>query len=165
MLFVLRLRIPLYATLVLFSLLVFCLCCARLNFTTTKLDGYEPIVVELLVTTLLTIPWALYIIYCISKRVETKYVSKFREEIVGLAILWLFWIVGAADASGIWPDVSGCLQDRECQVMSALLAFSWLAWVTLFAILVLDTLFVIANKFWMEPIHGRLDPRMSRVMA
>ena len=66
---------------------------------------------------------------------------------------------------GIWPDISGCLQNQECQVMSALLAFSWLAWVTLSAILVLDTLFVIANKFWMEPIHGRLDPRMSRVMA
>lgn len=41
----------------------------------------------------------MFSIYCIYKRVETKYVSKFREEIIGLAILWLFWIVGAADAS------------------------------------------------------------------
>jgi len=165
MLFVLRLRIPLYATLVLFSFVLFCLCCARLNFTTTDLKAYDPIIVELLVTALLTIPWALYIIYCIHKRVETKYVSKFREEIIGLAILWILWIVGAADASGIWGTLSGCLRFTECQVLSALLAFSWLGWATLSAILVLDTLFVIANKFWMEPLHGRLDPRMSRVMA
>ncbi|KAF8730002.1 hypothetical protein AX14_005839 [Amanita brunnescens Koide BX004] len=165
MLFVLRLRIPLYAILVLFSFVLFCLCCARLNFTTVDLKFYDPIIVELLVTALITIPWASYIIYCIHKRVETKYVSKFREEIISLAILWIFWIVGAADASGIWGTLSGCLQNRECQVLSALLAFSWLGWATLTAILVLDTLFVIANKFWMEPLHGRLDPRMSRVMG
>ncbi|KAK2460417.1 hypothetical protein APHAL10511_007582 [Amanita phalloides] len=165
MLFVLRLRIPLYGTLVLFSLLLFCLCCARLNYTTSEFGFYEPIIVELLVTTLLTIPWALYIIYCIHKRVETKYVSKFREEIIGLAVLWLFWIVGAADASAIWVTLPNCQQDRPCQVLSALLAFAWLGWVTLSGILVLDTLFVVANKYWVEPLHGRLDPRISRVLG
>ncbi|KIL64355.1 hypothetical protein M378DRAFT_186769 [Amanita muscaria Koide BX008] len=160
MLIVQQLRVPLYAALILFSFLLFCLCCARLHYTTTELLYYDPIVVELLVTTLLTVPFAGYIIYCIYKRVETKYVSRFREEIAGLAVLWLFWIVGAGEASAIW-GVLGVCQSSPCQVVSALIAFSWLGWITLSGILVLETLFVVANKFWMEPLHGRLDPRIS----
>jgi len=152
-----------YGALILFSFLLFCLCCARLNYTSVK-GFYDPIIVELLVTSLLTIPWASYIIYCIYKRVETKYVSKFREEIIGLSVLWIFWIVGAADASAIWGTLSVCLHFSQCEVLSALMAFSWLGWITLSGILVLDTLFVVANKFWMEPLHGRLDPRMSRAI-
>ena len=38
-------------------------------------------------------------IYSITKRYENRYVSKFRDEIIGLSVLWLFWMVGTAVAT------------------------------------------------------------------
>ena len=37
--------------------------------------------------------------YSIYKRYENPYLSTFLGEIIGLSILWLFWIVGTAIAS------------------------------------------------------------------
>ena len=37
--------------------------------------------------------------YSIHKRYENPYLSTFLGEIIGLSVLWLFWIVGAAIAS------------------------------------------------------------------
>jgi len=82
----------------------------------------EPIVAELLVSTLFTIPWSLYMwviwviltedpfklkrwwslcysIFAIYKRFEHPYFATFATEIAGLSFLWLFWIVGAGTAS------------------------------------------------------------------
>jgi hypothetical protein len=42
-----------------------------------------------------------------------------------------------------------------------MLAFAWLGWITLTALLVLAGLFCVANKALNEPLHGRWDPRMS----
>ena len=38
-------------------------------------------------------------IHSIHKRAEHRLVSTFRGELIGLGILWLFWLVGAAVAS------------------------------------------------------------------
>ena len=38
-------------------------------------------------------------IYSIHKRYENRFVSKFRDEIIALSILWLFWIVGTGIAT------------------------------------------------------------------
>jgi len=38
-------------------------------------------------------------IVCIHKRIENKFVFTFRGELVGLGVLWLFWIIGAAITS------------------------------------------------------------------
>ena len=38
-------------------------------------------------------------IICIHNRIENKFVSTLRGELVGLGVLWLFWIVGAAIVS------------------------------------------------------------------
>ena len=37
--------------------------------------------------------------YSIYKRYENPYLSTFLGEIIGLSVLWLFWIVGTAIAS------------------------------------------------------------------
>ena len=77
----------------------------------------DPIVVELLFTMLLTIPWSIFMsvhlsflfhfthfflnssMYSIHRRDENPYLSTFLGEVIGLSVLWLFWIVGAAIAS------------------------------------------------------------------
>jgi len=37
--------------------------------------------------------------FSIHKRYENRYISTFLAEIVGLAVLWLFWIGGAGAAT------------------------------------------------------------------
>jgi len=164
------LRIGLYVALGIISFLVFCLSAARLQYTThlpkgDPLNGghnfYDPIVAELLVTTLMTMPWCGFIIFCIHKRVESRLVSTFRGEIIGLVILWLFWIVGASVASSMWGNLMWCQEFNACRVLSALVAFCWLGWIVITAILVVSLLFSFANKALLEPLHGRWDPRAS----
>ncbi|KAF8153748.1 hypothetical protein B0H34DRAFT_661348 [Crassisporium funariophilum] len=164
-------RIALYGALIFFSFILFCLCAARISYTTHLPRGdplnngrsfYDPIIAELLVTTLMTIPWSVFIAYSIHKRHENRYISKFRDEVIGLGILWIFWIVGAAVASGIWGNLSFCQQFDACRVLSAIVAFSWLAWLTLSALLAISLLFSFANSAFVEPLHGRWNPRQSQ---
>ncbi|KAF8060189.1 hypothetical protein FPV67DRAFT_1564444 [Lyophyllum atratum] len=164
------LRIGLYVTLAIISFILFCLSAARLHYTThlpakDPLNGgknfYDPIVAEILFTTLMTMPWCGFIIFCIHKRVENRLVSTFRGELIGLGFLWLFWIVGAAISSSIWGNLSWCHQFEACRVLSALLAFAWLGWIVITMILVVSLLFSFANKALLEPLHGRWDPRAS----
>ncbi|KAF9459408.1 hypothetical protein BDZ94DRAFT_1224808 [Collybia nuda] len=164
------LRIALYFTLGIFSIILFCLSAARLHYTTHLPVGdplnngqnfYDPIVAEILVTTIMTVPWCIFIIFCIHKRSENRLVSTFRGELIGLAMLWLFWLLGAAIASSIWGDLSFCQQYEACRILTALVAFSWLGWLTITMILAVSLLFSLANKALLEPLHGRWDPRTS----
>ncbi|KAF8890930.1 hypothetical protein BD779DRAFT_1515271 [Infundibulicybe gibba] len=164
------LRIALYCVLTLFSVVLLGLSAARIHYTThlprgDPLNGgknfYDPIVVELLVTSILTIPWSIFIIISIHKRVESRLVSLFRGEIIGLAVLWLFWLVGAAIATSIWGDLSFCHKYQACRILTALVAFSWMGWIILSIILAVSMLFSLANGALLEPLHGRWDPRAS----
>ncbi|KAH0579507.1 hypothetical protein J132_11211 [Termitomyces sp. J132] len=163
-------RMGLYAVLGFFSFLLFCLSAARLGYTTNLPEGdplnggrnfYDPIVVELLFTTLMTMPWCGYVTYCIYKRFEARYLSTFRDELIMLVVLWFFWIIGAAIASSIWGDLTWCSQFNACRVLSALEAFAWLGWIALTMLVIVSALFGFANKAFLEPLHGRWDPRAS----
>jgi len=168
------LRIGLYFALALFSFILFALCAARIQYTThlshnDPLNGgvsfYDPVVVELLFTTLMSMPWSVYIIFVIHKRLEAKYVSKFRDELIVLSILWLFWLVGTGVATSFWGNLSFCSHLNPCRVLTALVAFAWLGWITLSVILTVCVLFSFANKALAEPLHGRWDPRASHFQA
>lgn len=118
-------------------------------------------------------------IFAIHKRFEHPYFGIFAAEIAGLVVLWFFWILGAGIASVsshswspsqqtnrefcfqtvLGPDANCRLS--ACSVASALLAFSWLGWITLSGILAVALLFSFANSAFREPLHGRWDPRQS----
>jgi hypothetical protein len=117
-------------------------------------------------------------IYSIHKRYENRFVSKFRDEIIGLSFLWLFWIVGTGIATvsfasrpaihakyttvqSFWGNLGFCQKINACRVLSALVGFCWLSWLTLTAILAVSLLFSIANTALLEPMHGRWDPRQT----
>ena len=123
--------------------------------------------------------------YSIYKRYENPYLSTFLGEIIALSILWLFWIVGTATASvsdsfgcwftsaqflthttthpqSMWGNIEWCQTMEACRVLSALLAFSWLGWLVLSLLLGFSLLFSFANKGFMDPLHGRWNPRESR---
>jgi hypothetical protein len=47
----------------------------------------------------------------------------------------------------------------------ALIGFAWLGWLVVLVLLGLNLMFAIANKAWLEPLHGRWDPRVSQYQA
>lgn len=156
-------RVGMYGLLASFSFLVLCLSGVRLQYTThLPTPFYDPVIVEILFTMLLSIPWCIFMMYSIYKRYENPYLSTFLGEIIGLFVLWLFWIVGTAIASSMWGnDVEWCQTLEACRIISALLAFSWLGWLVLSMLLGFSLLFSFANKGFMDPLHGRWNPRAS----
>ncbi|KAJ7212194.1 hypothetical protein GGX14DRAFT_622336 [Mycena pura] len=161
-------RIVSYAIFVLLSFIVFCLTIARLSYTNNlprgdPLNGgkdfYDPDIVELLVTTILSMAWAAFVIRTIHRRVEDNLVSTFRGELVGLFVIWLFWLVGAALATGPWGNLGFCQQFSACRVLSAIVAFSWLAWVNVTLNFTVSIVFITANGALLEPLHGQWVPK------
>lgn len=121
-------------------------------------------------------------------RREYKFLSLVWHELLGLAILWLMWLVGAAVATviffwalfslqltdfillgfqSIWPNLpSFCSQYNACRVLTAMVAFSWLCWITITGLVVTTLLYATANSSWADPVHGHwtregTNPRMS----
>lgn len=167
------LRAALYVVLMLFSIVEFGLCAARLHYTTHLPRGdplnhghnfYDPIVAELLVSSIFAFLWAPMVINMIHGRGEYRYLSKVWHELTGLVVLWIFWLVGAAVATSIWPNLpSICSQFQACRLLDAMLAFAWLGWLTLTALVVATLLYATANSSWREPAHGhwvRDDPNV-----
>ncbi|KAJ7459778.1 hypothetical protein FB451DRAFT_1271510 [Mycena latifolia] len=161
------LRIASYAILVLFSFIDFCLTIARLSYTNHLPRGdtlnhgkdfYDPDIVELLVTTMISIAWALFVIRAIHKRVEDNLVSTFRGELVGLFVIWMFWLVGTAIATSQWGSLGFCQEFEPCRVLSAIVAFSWLCWVMVSFNFGVSLTFIVANGALLEPLHGQWVP-------
>ncbi|EGO03103.1 hypothetical protein SERLA73DRAFT_176622 [Serpula lacrymans var. lacrymans S7.3] len=173
-------RVFLYCLLFVFSVILLALCATRLHYT-THLDPddplnygvnfYDPIVAELTATTVITLFWSTFIARTIYGRYEHRFLNTFMEEIIGLFILFLLWLVGAAIATasrspGVdptkWGKLMWCQHYWACRILTTLLAFAWLGWLVVFALLVISCLFAFANRSWREPLHGRWDPRATR---
>ncbi|KAJ7780562.1 hypothetical protein DFH07DRAFT_949803 [Mycena maculata] len=161
------LRIASYAILALFSFITFCLTIARLAYTNhlprgdplnAGKDFYDPDIVELLITTMMSIAWAGFLIHTIHKRVEDNLVSTFRGELVGLFIVWMFWLVGTAIATTEWGNLGFCQEFQACRILSAIVAFSWLAWVMVTFNFGVSITFILANGAFLEPLHGQWVP-------
>ncbi|KAF7314203.1 hypothetical protein MKEN_00892500 [Mycena kentingensis (nom. inval.)] len=157
-----------YAIFAFFSFLVFALTIARLAYTNNLPKGdslnrgrnfYDPVVVELLVTSMMSMAWAGFIIYTIHKRVSENYVSTFRGELVGLFVVWMFWLVGTAIATNFWGNLGFCAQFEACRVLSAMVAFSWLAWLAVTFNFAVSLIFIVANGALLEPLHGQWVPQ------
>ncbi|KAL4063595.1 hypothetical protein V8B97DRAFT_1990657 [Scleroderma yunnanense] len=171
------LRVVLYVLLFIFSAVVLSLCAVRLNYTlhlkpydplNFGVKFYDPIVVELLVTSIFTLVWSGFIARTIHKRLEHRHINHFRGEIIGLFVLFLFWIVGASIATQTgnlpdprthWGNLSSCWRYASCRVLTAMLAFAWVSCVVVLVLLATSLLFASANKAFREPMHGRWDRR------
>ncbi|KAJ7288415.1 hypothetical protein C8J57DRAFT_1280156 [Mycena rebaudengoi] len=157
-------RIASYAALALFSFIVFGLTIARLNYTNHLPRGdtlnrgrnfYDPDIVELLITSMMSMAWALFLIRTIYKRVESNLVSTFRGELLGLFVVWMFWLVGTAIASAQWGNLGFCQVFEPCRILSAIVAFSWLCWLTVTFNFGVSITFILANGALLEPLHGQ----------
>ncbi|KAJ7056675.1 hypothetical protein C8F01DRAFT_1154537 [Mycena amicta] len=163
-------RTWLYCVFVIFSLVLFALAGARLQYTTHLPSGdplnnghnfYDPIVVELLFSALLGMGWAAYGVLTIHHMREDRFIFSFAAEIGVLSILFLLYLVGAAIATSIWGDLGFCQQYRACRILTTLLAFAWLSWIVIGCSLVCSVFVAVANSAFFAPFHGRWNPRES----
>ena len=60
-----------------------------------------------------------------------------------------------------WGALEWCFSFWQCRVLTALVAFAWMGWAILFALLLMSAMFAIANRAWWDPMHGRYDNRAS----
>ncbi|KAI0317879.1 hypothetical protein OF83DRAFT_90662 [Amylostereum chailletii] len=173
MAFLPSLRIFLYGTLWVFSVILLGLAGSRIHYTThlspfDPLNGgrqfYDPIVAELIVTACFTILWAPFTIFAIVREAERGIIYTFASELIGLFVLWLMYLVGAAISSQLWGDLHFCHQFFQCRLLSALVAFAWLNWVLLFFLALISLTIALRSHAFAEPMHGRfIGPRDSSV--
>ncbi|KAJ3482350.1 hypothetical protein NLI96_g7036 [Meripilus lineatus] len=103
-----RVRVVFYVALLLFAIILLGLTAQRLNYTThlpvgDPLNGgrsfHDPIIAELLVTSILTILWAPFAIYILSGTSDYGLYTSFLGEATALFFLFMFYVVGAGIAS------------------------------------------------------------------
>ncbi|TFY61810.1 hypothetical protein EVG20_g6916 [Dentipellis fragilis] len=90
-------------------------------------------------------------------------VHTFTSELVGLFVLFVFWLVGAAISTSIWGNLTWCRQFMQCRLLTALVAFAWMGWIILFGLFLTSLLHSIANSAFSDPMHGQLYARESVV--
>ncbi|KAH8835637.1 hypothetical protein DL96DRAFT_1575010 [Flagelloscypha sp. PMI_526] len=171
-----RIRLGLYGALGLFQFFVFVFCCARLGYTLhlprgDTLNGgrdfYDPVIVDLLVTSLCGMAWAAIIFWIILKRRENLPVKTFKHELIGTGLLWFWLLVGISIASSQFAAVPYCQVFEACRVLSALLAFGWLSWICLTLLWGATFLLSYTNGAWNHSLHGHWNgsPASSRPMS
>jgi len=116
---------------------------------TKKLAGfYDPIVVELMVTAVLTMLWVPFAILGLLRRaVSSMTTGALHTEALGLFVLWVMWLVGSAIATNKWPSKAFCGFGKQCNVLIAIVALGWVA----FGLL---TLIVIAALMHYAAAHA-----------
>lgn len=120
-------RLGLYAFWLVCSVILFSLAIARVSYTShTRSERslnngqpfYDPSVVELLVSALLTLFFAPFMIYATRTRRANITIT---IELGALFVLWLLWTGGAAAAVTVWPDLSFCVSFAACRLLQALM--------------------------------------------
>ncbi|KAF9018371.1 hypothetical protein BDZ89DRAFT_1140045 [Hymenopellis radicata] len=117
----------------------------RVHITEHIGRSYEPIVVELLVSSILAILWVpIAFVLLLSTRI-------IRLEMAGAFVLWVMWLVGAVDTTNrILPGKNYCpVSGKECNILTTILAFAWIGWSLLTIVLVIGLMNLAA------PAEGR----------
>ncbi|KAI0776510.1 hypothetical protein BD413DRAFT_610140 [Trametes elegans] len=160
-------RVGLYVLLWLCSAVLLGLAATRIHYTLHLPLGdplnngqsfYDPIIVELLVSSVLAVVWSSYIIHVIRKRREYGRFSSFAFELVGLLVIFTLYLVGAAIATADWGDLFWCHQYWQCRLLTVLVAFAWADW-ALVVIALASVLFAVTDAALWHPLHGRYDGR------
>ncbi|KAF7314834.1 hypothetical protein MKEN_00957900 [Mycena kentingensis (nom. inval.)] len=172
-------RQGLYGVLGLFSFVVFVLSIARVSDMAAKdasnggVFFYDPAIIWLLITSILSLLWCGVLLYVIHMRTSTPLVSTFRGEIGGLTLLWLFWIIGAglvatnltactrssgtsADADTDEPVSDSGSKYHPCGPLRLITAMAWLTFFLVWALLgfTIGFLVAVARGQWSTPFGG-----------
>jgi hypothetical protein len=150
------LRIALYFALSLFAIVLLGLTATRLH-DTSHLGFFDRIVAELLAAAVLAMLWSWFIMHTIHSIRVRGPVTSFAHEYFGLFILWLMFLVGAAIATHSWGNL-GCLGQFSCDLLTTIVVFAWLCFITTTLIIFYTMLFLAGNSGYgsvHEPLHSR----------
>jgi len=165
-------RIVLYCFLWVFSVVLLGLTAARIHYTENlspddPLNGgvhfHDPIIAELLATSILVILWSTFAVHAIYMRCDRLVIHTFAVEAIALSMLFVMWLVGTAIATSMWGNLGWCHQYSPCRLLSALVGIAWTGWVFLLFLLGASLVHAFVNQAWTQPIHGHLYPRDSFV--
>lgn len=81
--------------------------------------------------------------------------STFGGELVGLVILFVLWIVGAAIATQKWGNLAWCHVFSTCRLLTAIVAFTWMSWIMTFFLTVSCIWYILRNDGFTQPVHGK----------
>jgi len=160
-------RIALYCTLWIFSVVLLGLSAARIQYTENlfpidPFNGvqhfYDPVVAELLATSIIVMFWSMFAVHAIYMRCDRLVIHTFGVECIALSMFWMMWFVGTSIATTYWGHVGRCHQSSPCRLLSALVAIAWIDWILLLSLLGLALVHTFVNRAWTDPMHG-LRPR------
>ncbi|PFH46976.1 hypothetical protein AMATHDRAFT_7215 [Amanita thiersii Skay4041] len=158
------LRISLYVLLFIFAVIMLGLTGRRVNFT--EPEFYDPIIVELLVTSILAIIWTIVMIPLLAARTRAGVVSSYLFEQIGLFILFVMFLVGAAIATHKWHGLGFCFGTNACNILTAVVAFSWITWATVFFLQIAGFAHMAGAKQGLsDHFHGEKSEMRERAAA
>ncbi|KAF9481101.1 hypothetical protein BDN70DRAFT_855794 [Pholiota conissans] len=131
------LRAFLYMCLFAFSVVLLGLTGYRIHYTkgldngdilTSSTNFYDPIIVELLVTSCLAIIFSLWLMIAILARIGGP-LGSFGAEHLMIWIIWIMFLVGAAITTHDWSNLKWCRGSyKACRILETIKAFSWICW-------------------------------------
>ncbi|KAF9459407.1 heterokaryon incompatibility protein-domain-containing protein [Collybia nuda] len=159
------LRIALYSALAIFSIILLGLTAARIDYTGNRRFSdpirssarhyYDPVVVELLVTSIFSFLWSLPLIYLLHSRKGRGVASSYAFEFLGLFVLWVMYLIGTAIATHYWHGLGFCWGFNQCRILTAIVAWGWINWaVTTFLLLTSCAGQQSSHAGYRDPLHG-----------
>jgi len=157
-------RVGLYIFLILSSFVLFGLTATRLHYTThipsgdplnNGLNFFDPIVAELCASALVTFFVAIFYTVTIANRAQKKRYTRIWFEAILLSIAWVMLLIGAGIATSIWPNLNFCHVFQACRILTAMVAFAWITWITVMFLLFSSVVYAMRYRAWTEHVHGR----------
>ncbi|KAK0217097.1 hypothetical protein IW262DRAFT_169375 [Armillaria fumosa] len=145
-------RLGLYTLLWAVAVVLLGLTSYRIHITKNQFRRYDRIVVELLVSAILTILWVPFVAVMIfaARSSARRHGSQICFELLILAILWVMWLVGAVDTTNrLIPGHNWCsdaLGSKQCNILTTILAFAWIGWSLLTILFVMSTIAYVSGE-------------------
>ncbi|KDR79633.1 hypothetical protein GALMADRAFT_208929 [Galerina marginata CBS 339.88] len=118
-------RTVLYSLLLASSAVLLGLTARRIHYTRTLVGGFERIIVELLITSIVAIIGSALLIRALLSKV-IGFMGK-TGELATLLVIWIMSAVGAAIVTHDWMHLQLCTGIfKECRIQQAIKAFSWI---------------------------------------
>ncbi|TDL19858.1 hypothetical protein BD410DRAFT_841811 [Rickenella mellea] len=149
------LRTPLYGFLWVTSLVLLGLTAYRIHFTRSSLHYYDKIIAALLATAIFTMLWVPVAMSMVIRTNRNR--SRLRHEMGPLFVLWVMWLVESAIATNKWPArrfICGAFTNKQCNILTAIIALSWIAFSLTSLIMVLALMHGAANDTTGAPAAG-----------
>jgi hypothetical protein len=90
----------------------------------------------------------------IHHRHEASVFHTFLHSLIGLLLITILFIAGAAVSNRYWCDLSWCWDNTHCRLLTVLLGFAWSCAILSIILLLLEFFWVIHHKAWKQPMHG-----------